>query len=309
MPDAPVDSPRFRAAYAKAEGQTASLRPEYSLEAVLDEYQASAEFAEKAESTRQMWARTFDDLRSKYGQVRYEDIRTRHIKRDLSEYPPNPANNRAKAWKALFRYLEDIGKVEIDPARPIRKRKVAETGGFAAWTRDDFAAFRDRWSHDTPQRLAFEVYYRSCAATVDAVRLGPGMVRDGWLTYQRSKTGTFACVPWSDAAPDWFEWTDDLERCKPAHMVWISTVHGKPRSQKATSQWFAQACREAGLDLSAHGIRKGRAAMFRENGATEDQRMAILGHETRDQATAYSRSADLRRVILDNTQAKIVRMK
>ncbi|MEL6296781.1 MAG: hypothetical protein AAFR10_21225, partial [Pseudomonadota bacterium] len=49
--------------------------------------------------------------------------------------------------------------------------------------------------------------------------------------------------------------------------------------------------------LSAHGIRKLRAAMFRENGASEDQRMAILGHESKQMASHYSKSADLRKVI------------
>jgi hypothetical protein len=37
--------------------------------------------------------------------------------------------------------------------------------------------------------------------------------------------------------------------------------------------------------------------MFKENGATKEQRMAILGHETEHQADHYSKSADLRRVI------------
>lgn len=37
--------------------------------------------------------------------------------------------------------------------------------------------------------------------------------------------------------------------------------------------------------------------MFKENGATTDQRMAILGHETEAEATRYSKSADQRRII------------
>jgi hypothetical protein len=48
---------------------------------------------------------------------------------------------------------------------------------------------------------------------------------------------------------------------------------------------------------TAHGIRKHRAAVFKENGAASDQRMAILGHETATEAARYSKSADLRRVI------------
>ena len=309
MPDAPIDSPEFRAAYAAKEGTRPTYAPAGSLSAAIEEFQTSPEFAERATSTQRMWARTLDDLREKYGNLPFDGIRTRHIKADLSNFPPNPANNRAKAWKALFRYMEDIGRVEVDPARPIRKRKTPASDGFTAWTRDDFAAFRAHWPHETRERLAFEVYYRSCASTVDAVRLGPGMVDDGWLVYQRSKSRSLAVIPWTSAAPDWFEWTDDLERCETDHMVWMATVYGRPRSHKAASSWFAAACRAAGLDLSAHGIRKGRAAVFRENGATAEQRMAILGHETEGEATAYSRSADLRRVIDGHQAATVTRIR
>ncbi len=37
--------------------------------------------------------------------------------------------------------------------------------------------------------------------------------------------------------------------------------------------------------------------MFRENGATKEQRMAIPGHETEAQADHYAKSADLIRVV------------
>lgn len=56
--------------------------------------------------------------------------------------------------------------------------------------------------------------------------------------------------------------------------------------------------RAAGIEgKTAHGIRKHRAQVFRENGATPDQRMAILGHDTSDQEAHYSKAADLRRII------------
>jgi integrase len=82
-------------------------------------------------------------------------------------------------------------------------------------------------------------------------------------------------------------------------MTFLVTAAGRPRSNKAASQWFSKACSEAGLaeGKSAHGLRKLRAAMFRENGATKDQRKAILGHESDAEEALYSKSADLQRVI------------
>jgi len=101
--------------------------------------------------------------------------------------------------------------------------------------------------------------------------------------------------------PFWYEPDDCLEQCLAAqelHINFIVTSRGAARSAKAAAQWFSRACAKAGLTgLTAHGIRKGRAAVFKENGATKEQRMAILGHETEAQADNYSKSADLRRVI------------
>ncbi len=123
---------------------------------------------------------------------------------------------------------------------------------------------------------------------------------EGWLTYRRGKSGSEAVAP-TKGGPAWYEPDAWLDRCRaahPRHMTFIVTSHGAAKSEKAAAQWFSRVCTKAGLDdLTAHGIRKGRAAVFKENGATKDQRMAILGHETEAQAQHYSKSADLKRVI------------
>ncbi|MFW8637499.1 tyrosine-type recombinase/integrase [Cribrihabitans pelagius] len=222
---------------------------------------------------------------------------------DLSKLDAHPANNRLKCWRALFKWLHGRGMIDVDPAAHVLPRKAPKSEGHTAWTRADLETFRDHWPHDTPQRLCMKLLYRSCAAMVDACRIGPGMVKGGWLTMQRSKSLSLAVIPWTaETAPDWFEWTGDLDKCleaAPRHRTYIITASGKPRSEKAASQWFSKACRAAGLGegKSAHGLRKLRASMLRENGATEDQRKAILGHETGAEAEHYSKSADLRRVI------------
>ncbi|WP_353615352.1 tyrosine-type recombinase/integrase [Thalassobius sp. I31.1] len=137
----------------------------------------------------------------------------------------------------------------------------------------------------------------------DTCSLNRSMVDEaGWLTYKRQKSGSTAMVPFYVAGPDWFEGTDDLALCLAAeekHDTFLTTEHGKPRSQKAAGDWFSKAARAAGLaeGKTAHGIRKGRAAIFKESGASADQRMAVLGHETESEALHYSKSADLRRTI------------
>lgn len=97
----------------------------------------------------------------------------------------------------------------------------------------------------------------------------------------------------------------------PRHLTYLSTKHGAARSPKAAGQWLAEATRAAGVDKSAHGVRKLLAAYMAEHGAIVGQRMAILGHDTTAQAQDYAKSADARRIIsgthFDNSPQQVVK--
>lgn len=96
----------------------------------------------------------------------------------------------------------------------------------------------------------------------------------------------------------WWWGEDAALQARPVrHLAWIVTAYGKPRSEKAASQWFAGVCRSAGVSKAAHGIRKYRAATMKEAGAGADARMAWLGHVTENEAHDYAKTADLKRVI------------
>jgi integrase len=221
----------------------------------------------------------------------------------LSKLSPNPANLRLRAWKAMCKWaFQEAALLDKDPAASVRKRVVPKSDGFTAWTREDVAAFRAYWPHDTEERMAFEVIHRTAAAVVDACKIGPGMVRDGWLFYERQKSGSPAVCPMTaETSPPWFEHDEHLAMClaaHPRHLVYVMTKLGKARSHKSVSQWFAAACRQAGIEgKSAHGLRTHRAAVFQENGASAEQRMAILGHETASEAKDYAASASLARTV------------
>lgn len=266
-------------------------------------FMGSAAYQNLAPSTRAYIRRGLEAIRATWGHARFADLQARHIRADLAKLPPHPANNRLRAWRALCRWaFAEAALIDSDPATAIPRRVTPDSDGHLPWTADDVSRFRAYWDHATPQRLAFEVFWRTGAAVVDAVRLGPAQIRDGWLTYTRQKSGSVAVCPMSAAtAPAWYGHDDHLAECQrrqPRHLTWLVTAQGAPRSEKAASQWFAAACRKAGIEgKAAHGIRKLRAAMWLEAGASAEQRMAILGHETASEARRYSRSADLRRTV------------
>jgi len=309
LPDFPADHPEFLAHYAIAakqfddRPQTGPQHRTGTIGAAIRAFIASDHYLSRAASTRALWRRMLEKLESEYGSAMLADLRPRHIRTDIAKLPPHPANNRLKVWRALGKWWVNAGLIDTDPAREVTPREAPKTEGHASWTRDEIEAFRARWDYETPQRLAFELIYWTGARRSDAVRLGPGMVdAEGWLTYAQQKTGGRVEVPLHAAAPAWSEPDTHLAQAiaaqKQRHMTWIVTSTGKARSAKAFGAWIGSAARAAGvMGKTTHGLRKARGAIMRENGATLDQRMAWLGHDSASEAHHYGRGADVRRII------------
>lgn len=299
MPDVKPDDPRFIAAYAEAHGARPVTQPQTgTIAAGIRAYLASDTFMALAASSRAARRRIMEHIADDVGRATMATLEPRHIRMDISALSPGAALNRQKAWRALGRFWVEAGLLDTDPARDVRKPAQPKSDGHIPWTREDFAAFRAYWQIGTQQRLAFELAYQTCAAAVDLVDLGPKNMADGWMLYTRSKTGTDAVSP--IYGPDWFEFCDDLLVCidaAPKHLTYLTTARGASRSEKAVSSWFSKAAQRAGIKKTLHGVRKGRAAMFRENGAAPDQRMAVLGHITEGETHHYSKSADLQKTI------------
>lgn len=304
MPDLPPEDPAFLAAYlAVSNGQ--SVEPEKpitgTIAAGIAAYMRSDVFMALAPSTRGVWRRYLDDIRQRYGRATMETLQPKYIRQDLALFAAHPANNRLKVWRGLCKWWLDAGLIEENPAKHVDRRKTPPAQGATPWSREDMQTFRNHWPVGTQERLAFELMYQTCAAIGDMTRLGPNMVKNGWLTYTRQKSKSTAVCPWTAPAPDWFEPSEYLHGCidaAPKGITFHLTAHNRPRGAKGAASWFSGVCTAAGLpDHSAHGIRKGRAAIFKENGASADQRMAILGHETEEEAQNYSKSADLVRIV------------
>jgi len=136
------------------------------------------------------------------------------------------------------------------------------------------------------------------------VRLGPGMVnRDGVLAYRQQKTGGIAYVPWTCALPPYVTTADRdmmLAAIAPlsGHMTYLATRADRPRSGKSIGGDLAAAARKAGLNRTAHGLRKSRATFNAEGGATAHQIAAWTGHESLSEVAHYTRAVDRMRAVM-----------
>ena len=79
-------------------------------------------------------------------------------------------------------------------------------------------------------------------------------------------------------------------------LTFIAGEHGQPFSKGGFTNAFGQACREAGVPGSAHGVRKIAATRAANAGATVAQLEAIFGSSGGRMASLYTQSADRERL-------------
>jgi integrase len=74
----------------------------------------------------------------------------------------------------------------------------------------------------------------------------------------------------------------------------IASKKGQPIRKEVLGNLFKEACRAAGINKSAHGIRKAAATRAANNGATVATLEAIFGWEGGQMASLYTKAADRR---------------
>lgn len=305
MPDLPAEHPDFLATYAAAMNMAKPPAPRPmtgTIAAGAEAFMRSDHYLAVSPATRDIWRRHLTKISADYGDARAADLRPEHIRADLARHPGNAAVQRLKVWRAMCRWWQDAGLAPIDATQGIRKPKVAKTDGHDPWTRADVQTFRDRWPLDSAERLAMELLYWTGARIGDACKMTEAMIdRTGWMRFRQIKTGGTVAIPITAAAPAWADPDGQLVaaiNARPArHMSLIVTAYGTPRSIKGAPQWFAAAARTAGIDKTAHGLRKLRAIIMAENGASTHQIAAWTGHESLSEVQHYSRTADRARII------------
>lgn len=90
-----------------------------------------------------------------------------------------------------------------------------------------------------------------------------------------------------------------LEAGPIGDLAFVCGTRGGPLKKELFGNAFAEAARAAGVEKSAHGLRKLAATRAADNGATVYQLMAIFGWKTISIAEVYTREADRRRLALE----------
>lgn len=293
-------SPEFMEAYRAAlsgESKPTQKADPRSLKWLVGQWKRSSEWAQTKPSTRRQRENVLVRVIEKAGNPPFAAITKEHIRqgREARKDTPAAANNFIKTMRALYRWAEESGHVNANPADGV-KNITYQTTGFIPWTRDDLERFRAHWPLGTRQRVALEVYATTGLRRGDAARLGRPHLKDGVFLIHTEKTGTPVYRP---LMPDLAR---AIEAGPVGDLTYICGDDGRPMVKESLGNWFRKACNAAGVKGSAHGVRKLAATIMAEKGATEAELMAAFGWTTSDMPSLYTRSASRQMLAIQAAQ-------
>lgn len=211
--------------------------------------------------------------------------------RDRRRETPAQARHYLDTMRGLFRWAHEAGHVQTDPTDGVRPPKQDKgEGGFEVWTEDDVARFEARWPSGTRARVAFDVLRYTGLRRGDAARLGRPHVRDGVITIRTEKTGEWVTIRMPPAL------VATIAAGPVGDLTFIAGERGRPMTKESFGNEFRDWCRLAGVEKSAHGLRKLAATTAAENGATVAELEAMFGWSGGGMASLYTRSANRKRL-------------
>jgi len=298
----------YEAALSQLQGSAAPAKQGKTLEWLGRKYMASVEFqsfAKRDRDNRQgVLDACFDEPTTPGGPARIGDtpltmIGPAHIRllrdRKIKEGKPAAANNRLKYLSAMLAWGVETGIVKANPAREVRQARY-ERKGYHTWTADEVKHAESAWPVGSRQRAALSLLLFLGLRGGDVRTLPWTLVSGSTLRLRAKKTAKHRNAADLDL-PILPALRRVLDATPKRHAVVIVTEYGKPFSERGFGQWFAAECAKIGLGhCTAHGLRKAGATIAAERGATTKQLMAIYGWTSPQQAEAYVRTADRKRL-------------
>lgn len=289
-------SSEFPAAYNAALQVSTQARghldaPQGTLLWLISQWKASSNWERRSKATKRQRDNILRRVVDTAGRVSMSEITKRHVLQGMEGRRDTPfaANNFLKTMRALFGWACEYELVSFNPTTGVKMFPKA-TDGFAAWTDQDAAHFRERWQVGTRERLAMEILLYTGLRRGDAVRFGRQHVKDNYISMVMEKTSVKVEIPMSEHLKSL------IDRSPVDDMTFIMNLAGLPMSKEGFGNWFGQSCRVANVSASAHGLRKLAAVKLAEAGATESEISAWFGWKSNRQSEVYTRTANRRKL-------------
>lgn len=259
---------------------------------LVERYRETSAWKDLSLATRRQRENIFANVLQSVGDKPYNSVRKAHMTagRDRRRDTPSAARNFLDTVRGLFRWAVDAGHLTVDPTTGVTNPKRPRNGGFPVWTEDDVAAYEARWPIGTKERVWLAVLLYSGLRRGDAARLGKQHVRGGIASLHTEKTRTPVTIPLLPVL------VAVLKAGPVGTETFICGERGASLTKESFGNLFRKACRTAGVDKSAHGLRKIGATRAAENGATVAELEAIFGWSGGGMASLYTRAANRARL-------------
>jgi Phage integrase family len=301
-------SEEFMAAYAAALASIPDQHVEIAanrtlpgtINALVVTYYKSDEWHALAADTQKTRRRIIERFRAQHGDKRVALLQREHILKMLVAIgKPSAKRHWLKAIRGLMRVAVPTMRKD-DPTEGIPAIKLPKSKGHHTWTDDEIEQYRAYWPPGSQQRLVMEFALETTSRRGEVVRLGPQHVKNGRIRIERthgSEDVDMLMSPQLQAACD---------AMPKAHLTYIVSAFGKPRSKYGLGNDFAKWATEAGLPAYCrlHGLKKGGMRRLAEAGGTAHELMAISGHKTLTEVQRYTKDAD-RKKLADSGMAKL----
>ncbi|WP_421358202.1 tyrosine-type recombinase/integrase [Agrobacterium rosae] len=246
-------------------------------------------------------SRMFEEIcESKLGKMRrgdlpYKEMLRRHVVeiRDELRETPGARNHVIKTVSSLFSWAIEVGLAEVNPASKIKALEVDKATH--TWTIDEIRQYEDFHGAGTRARLMLHLAMYTGLRLADLAIVGRQHVKNGWLSIRPGKTrkssGVLVELPVLSALQK------TIDESPTGNMTFLITEFNKPFTVNGLGNKMRDWCDQASLfHCSTHGLRKAGASIAAENGATDEELMAIYGWVTKAQTTTYTKNANRRRI-------------
>lgn len=297
----------YEAALSGKTGPKQKKEKHGTLRWLIAEYRKSAAWRALKGSTRQLRERYLIQMEAASGDAPFAAITRKDIQHGIDRRESRFAGAAfLKTVRGLFKWAAIAQHVDEDPTIGAR-RPSQRTDGHKPWSENDFAAYEAHWPLGTRERLALDLLAYTGVRRGDLVRLGRQHLSTEthivggeraevtMLRFRTEKTGTQVAIPLLPMLVASIEATE----CGP--LVFLQTARGKPFTKESFGNWFAKACKAAGVDVRAHGIRKAAAIRAAYHGATEAQLDALFGWAGGKTAALYIKEASREKLAVNAT--------
>lgn len=267
-----------------------------SLQWLWDEYRHTGAWSSLSLATRRQRENIMLGVLKVSGHEQADAIRSRHIEagKEKRHETPAQARNFLDAMRGLFRWAKRNGKVKIDPTMGVENPRRQKGDGFKPWTEADLVRFEARYPKGSRERVWLHVLLYTGLRRGDAVRCGTDCVSDGVISMLTEKSGFTVPVNLRILPP----LAETLAAGPVGKVKFICGERGNPLTKETFGNMFSAAAKAAGIDKSAHGVRKLAATLMAENGATVAELESVFGWSGGAMAALYTRAANRKRLSL-----------